>query len=90
MRNGEGCRAGAAFLSRLAGAPDEAAFPILLIGYAQRKGLLDQATVYEIWPMVQRAAAFVARTGPVTEQERCAEDGGYSPFTLAVAISARW
>ena len=67
---------------------DEAAFPILLVGYAQREGLLDQADVHEIWPMVRRAAAFVARTGPVTEQDRWEEDGGYSPFTLAVAISA--
>ena len=37
--------------------------------------------------MVQRAAGFVARTGPVTAQDRWEEDGGYAPFTLAVAIS---
>ncbi|MEZ4678466.1 MAG: glycoside hydrolase family 15 protein [Caldilineaceae bacterium] len=67
---------------------DEAAFPILLVGYAQREGLLDAATMHQIWPMVRKAAGFVARTGPVTEQDRWEEDGGYSPFTLAVAISA--
>ncbi|MCB0125973.1 MAG: hypothetical protein KDE58_27140, partial [Caldilineaceae bacterium] len=67
---------------------DEAAFPILLVGYAQREGLLDAAAMHEIWPMVRRAAGFVARTGPVTEQDRWEEDGGYAPFTLAVAISA--
>ena len=66
---------------------DEAAFPILLVGYAQREGLLDDTAIHGIWPMVRRAAGFVARTGPVTEQDRWEEDGGYSPFTLAVAIS---
>ncbi|MEZ4656110.1 MAG: glucan 1,4-alpha-glucosidase [Caldilineaceae bacterium] len=66
---------------------DEAAFPILLVGYAQREGLLDGAAMHQIWPMVRAAAGFVARSGPVTQQDRWEEDGGYSPFTLAVAIS---
>ncbi|MEZ4861785.1 MAG: glucan 1,4-alpha-glucosidase [Caldilineaceae bacterium] len=66
---------------------DEAAFPILLVGYAQREGLLDATAMHQIWPMVRRAAGFVVRTGPVTQQDRWEEDGGYSPFTLAVAIS---
>jgi len=66
---------------------DEAAFPILLVGYAQREGLLDEAAIQEAWPMVRRAAGFIARIGPVTAQDRWEEDGGYSPFTLAVTIS---
>jgi len=40
------------------------------------------------WPMVRRAASFLVRTGPVTQQDRWEEDGGYSPFTLAVEIAA--
>jgi glucoamylase len=38
--------------------------------------------------MVKRAAGFIVRNGPVTGQDRWEEDGGYSPFTLAVEIAA--
>ena len=38
--------------------------------------------------MARRAAAFLIRNGPVTQQDRWEEDAGYSPFTLAVEISA--
>lgn len=40
------------------------------------------------WPMVQRAAFFIAKNGPVTPQERWEENAGYSPSTLAVAVVA--
>jgi hypothetical protein len=33
------------------------------------------------------AAGFVVRNGPVTGQDRWEEDGGYSPFILAVEIA---
>jgi len=39
------------------------------------------------WPMVRRAASFIACNGPVTQQDRWEEDAGYSPFTLAVEIA---
>ncbi len=38
--------------------------------------------------MVRRAAAFIVTNGPVTQQDRWEEDGGYSPFTLASEVSA--
>src|SRR3974377_1572625 len=38
--------------------------------------------------MVRRAAAFMVANGPVTQQDRWEEDGGYSPFTLAAEVSA--
>ena len=38
--------------------------------------------------MIAKAAGFVVRNGPVTGQDRWEEDGGYSPFTLAVEIAA--
>src|SRR5580658_7077799 len=38
--------------------------------------------------MARRAAGSLARNGPVTGQDRWEEDGGYSPFTLAVEIAA--
>ncbi len=37
--------------------------------------------------MVRRAASFIACNGPVTQQDRWEEDGGYSPFTLAVEVA---
>src|SRR5262249_6500059 len=40
------------------------------------------------WPMVRLAATFLLRCGPVTDQDRWEEDGGYSPFTLAAEIAA--
>jgi glucoamylase len=38
--------------------------------------------------MVKRAASFIVRNGPVTEQDRWEEDAGLSPFTVAVQIAA--
>ncbi len=63
---------------------DETAFPILLADAMRRLHALDRLSV---WPMVQRAAGFLVRNGPVTGQDRWEEDGGYSPFTLAVEIA---
>jgi glucoamylase len=67
---------------------DECAFPILLVDLAWREGVLPEAELSALWPMVQRAAEFIVRNGPVTGQDRWEEDGGYSPFTLAVEIAA--
>ncbi|HEX5437108.1 MAG TPA: glucan 1,4-alpha-glucosidase [Gemmatimonadaceae bacterium] len=64
---------------------DETAFPILLADMLRRGGALDGT---DPWPMVRRAAGYLVRTGPVTQQDRWEEDGGYSPFTLAVVIAA--
>jgi glucoamylase len=38
--------------------------------------------------MVRRAAAFLARNGPVSPQDRWEEAPGYSPFTIATEIAA--
>jgi glucoamylase len=67
---------------------DECAFPILLIDLALREKALAEAEVAGLWPMVERASGFIAANGPVTGQDRWEEDGGYSPFTLAVEIAA--
>src|SRR5438093_12055214 len=64
---------------------DETAFPILVADHLKR---LDALSGFDPWPMVQRAAAYLARNGPVTQQDRWEEDGGYSPFTLAAEIAA--
>ena len=67
---------------------DEAAFPILLVDLARREGALCAPDLHGLWPMVRRAAGFLVRNGPVTQQDRWEEDAGYSPFTLAVVIAA--
>ncbi len=64
---------------------DETAFPVLLADNLRRLGVLDGV---DAWPMVRRAAGYLVANGPVTEQDRWEEDGGYSPFTLAVEIAA--
>lgn len=66
---------------------DETAFPILLVDLALRTGALTHEGTAQCWPMVRRAAAFVALHGPATEQDRWEENAGYAPFTMAVAIA---
>jgi len=67
---------------------DETAFPILLLDLLRREGADGLGKLERWWPMVRNAASFMLRNGPVTQQDRWEEDGGYSPFTLAVEISA--
>ena len=63
---------------------DEVAFPIML---AWRLWKLDGLGSFDVVPFVQRAAAFLVRYAPVTQQERWEENAGYSPSTLAAVIS---
>ncbi len=67
---------------------DETAFPILLVDLAKREQILSKAKLKSLWPVVRRAASFLVRNGPVTQQDRWEEDPGFSPFTLAVEIAA--
>jgi glucoamylase len=66
---------------------DETAFPILLVDLARREKALHASELGGLWPMVRKAAAFLVKNGPVTQQDRWEEDPGYSPFTLAVEIT---
>lgn len=67
---------------------DETALPILLVDLARREGALGPGDLARFWPLVRAAASYVARNGPVTQQDRWEEDGGYTPFTLAAEIAA--
>ena len=67
---------------------DEAAFPILLADCLHREAPFVLGELERWWTMARRAASFLARNGPVTQQDRWEEDAGFSPFTLAVEISA--
>ena len=64
---------------------DEVGFPVLLADHLRRRRALGSLRP---WQMVRRAAAYLARNGPVTPEDRWEEDGGYSPFTLAVEVAA--
>ena len=63
---------------------DETAFPILVADQLRRE---DSLSGFDAWPMISRAAGYLVRNGPVTQQDRWEEDGGYSPFTLAAEIA---
>jgi glucoamylase len=63
---------------------DEVAFPIIL---AWRLWKLDGLGDWDVFPFVERAAGFLVRFAPVTQQERWEECAGYSPSTLAAVIS---
>lgn len=64
---------------------DEIAFPIFFAELLRRENQLEDI---DPWPMIRRAAGFLVRHGPVTGQDRWEENGGYSPFSIAVQISA--
>ena len=64
---------------------DEIAAPILLAWRLDRDSVL--ANRFDPYIMVLRAAAYLIRQGPVTEQERWEENAGYSPSTLATVIA---
>ena len=64
---------------------DETAFPILIADQLKKIGAL---TGLDAWPMIRKAASFLIQNGPVTQQDRWEEDGGYSTYTLATEIAA--
>jgi glucoamylase len=63
---------------------DEVAFPIMLAWRLWKVGGLGN---FDVFPFVERAAAFLVRYAPVTQQERWEENAGYSPSTLAAVIA---
>ncbi len=67
---------------------DETALPVLLVDLARREKALAADDLARFWPMVRKAAAYLARNGPVSPQDRWEEDPGYAPFTVAAEIAA--
>ena len=64
---------------------DEAAFPVLLaVRLAQQDALQGIAVTH----MISQALGYIARTGPISEQDRWEEDSGINTFTLSVCIAA--
>jgi glucoamylase len=65
---------------------DEVGFPIVLAAKLRERAGLDGLA--RTGDMVRRAAAYLARNGPVSPQDRWEENAGISPFTLAIEIVA--
>ena len=63
---------------------DEVAFPIILAWRLWKEDALGEL---QIFPFVERAAGFLVRHAPITNQERWEENAGYSPSTLAAVIT---
>src|SRR6266702_900635 len=64
---------------------DEVAFPIMLAWRLWKHGDLEK---FDVFPFVEKAAGFLVRYAPITQQERWEENAGYSPSTLAAVIAA--
>src|SRR5205085_3317816 len=67
---------------------DQTAHPILLADLMRHTGALTSAEQKGFWPMVMKAAQFLASYGPATELDRWEEQGGYSPYTIGTMIPA--
>ncbi len=65
---------------------DETGFPILLAAKLREQGALEG--VRGVTHMVRAAAAYLARHGPASPQDRWEENAGIGPFTLAVEVAA--
>lgn len=63
---------------------DEVAFPIMLAWRLWKENALGG---FDIFPFVERAAGYLMKFAPVTQQERWEENAGYSPSTLAAVIA---
>ncbi len=64
---------------------DEVGLPVLL---AAKLAELGEPQLPGTAQMVRAAVEYIARSGPVSEQDRWEENPGVNPFTLAVAIAA--
>lgn len=64
---------------------DEVAFPIMLAWRLWKAEALEK---FDPYPMIKAAVKYLVQFGPVTQQDRWEEASGYSPSTLAAAITA--
>lgn len=65
---------------------DEVSFPILLASKILSKKSRAIRSLYT--PMIEKAANYIAKNGPVTAQDRWEENSGYVPSTIAAEIAA--
>ncbi len=66
----------------------ETALPLILLDLARREGAIGPEEAAGFWPMAKRAAGYILRSGPSTQEDRWENQRGYTPFTLSAAIAA--
>jgi len=64
---------------------DSTSFTVILADALRRANSLNGM---DPWNMVRKAAEYLVRNGPLTQQDRWEENAGYSPYTMAVEIAA--
>ena len=67
---------------------DQTASPILLVDLIHREMKLSKTEINKFWPMIKKAAIYILKNGPITEQDRWEENAGFSTYTIAVEITA--
>lgn len=67
---------------------DQTSLPIMLVDLVNREMNLPKEDLKHFWPMIRKAASYLVKNGPITEQDRWEENAGYSTFTLAVEVAA--
>ncbi len=69
---------------------DEVGYPVLLASKMREAGFFDTdgETVDSVTRMVEAAAGFIVRNGPVTPQDRWEENTGLNGHTLAITVAA--
>jgi glucoamylase len=66
----------------------ETALPILLMNLMAREGVLGADDLERFWPMARAAAAYIARSGPSSQEDRWEDARGFTPFTLSALVAA--
>ena len=64
----------------------ETAIPALLLDHLRREGAIGPEAVERYWPMIRKAAAYIVRNGAASQEDRWENQGGYTPFTISLAI----
>lgn len=64
---------------------DSTALPLMLACRLHREGHLDE---FDVWPMVRKAAQYLLRNGPCSEEDRWEALPGYTVFTMAVEVTS--
>lgn len=66
---------------------ETAQFPLLL-DLLYREGALSRAERSAYWPAVRRAAAYLVRQGPSSQEDRWENEQGYNAYTIGSLVAA--
>jgi glucoamylase len=66
----------------------ETALVPMLADLLHREGALGDAELDQYWPMVRKAASYLIRRGPSTQEERWEDERGFNPYTIGALIAA--